>query len=275
MEIRRTIRPWMLAYTCALILLVVLTGIYGPHKHHHSLAYNALTNGYTIVLLVGNLLYSFSCFTALVRKIWKFAFVFGIIGFVTDGFVSTFIDRKPDGPIEPWVIIVLMTAFLFPSFRANFLLGYGDPDHLSRTDSEPRTEDPMHDLVYEVRKLHRTTRISWIVATTILVALLLNSYLGFRLERNPDSWVTVNRLAAAARYEEALKIAQRLAEKEPENPGTHIVLGNLHLALGQIHQAESSYARAYELFPNDYNSNLLNAVRQRIDDTEPSPSPTP
>ncbi len=137
------------------------------------------------------------------------------------------------------------------------------------------SDDPLHHLVEEITRLRCTSQVSWIIAILLLGTLVVVNIFGVHVEPKNDSWVTVRRLADAARYEEALTVANRLVEKDPDSPQTHILMGTLQLSLGKLHQAESSFTKAYELLPNEYNANLLNAVRKRLDEEEPIPTPTP
>jgi tetratricopeptide (TPR) repeat protein len=269
----------MLVYTISIGLLGILAAVYGHHKHEHRypIAYEIGSALGVILMFAGNFLFAFGYLTPLVRKIWKFAFPLVLASFVTTGVLSFFEKEDPPvGFVVRLVAWITMVALFFPSFRASFLLGYGNVDRV-RTIEPPviTSEDPLRDLVGEITKLRRTTQTAWIVAILLLTMLVLNTYFQFHFERKDDSWVTVRRLADAAKYEEALAVAHRLVEKDPDSPQTRILMGTLQLSLGQLHQAEASFTRAYELLPAEGIANMLNAVRKRIDETEPTPSPTP
>ena len=267
----------MLAYTIAVGLMAVLGMVAGHNrpKHHYPIVYEIFSALGVILMFAGNFLYSFSYVTALLRKIWKFAFPLILGSFVASGVLSYI--EKEDHPVGLGAHIfasIVMVALFFPSFRANFLLGYGDVDRVKTIDRPPiMSEDPLRDLVGEITKLRRTTQTAWMIAILLLAALVINSYFQVHFEPGNDSWVTVRRLADAAKYEEALAVAHRLVDKDPDSPQTRILMGNLQLQLGHLHQAESSFTRAYELLPNEFNANLLNAVRKRIDEAEPTPTP--
>jgi tetratricopeptide (TPR) repeat protein len=274
----RKVRGWMLVYTVLIGLVGILAIIYGRHsEHQYPIAYEMFSALSVILIFAGNFLYAFACVTPLLRKIWKFAFPLVIASFVTSGVLSFF--QKEDHPVGLMARVLtwlIMVALFFPSFRANFLLGYGNVDRV-RTIA-PRTvmnEDPLQDLIAEIRRIRRTTQTAWVVAILLLTTLVVVTVFQVHFERKNDSWVTVRRLADAAKYEEALTIARHLAEKDPDSPQTRILMGNLQLALGQLHQAEASYARAYELLPNEATMSLLNAVRARIEDVGPTPTSTP
>jgi tetratricopeptide (TPR) repeat protein len=268
----------MLGYTILLGLVLALSIFHARHKpsQHHPIAYEAISTLAVILMFAGNILYSFGWVTPLLRRIWKFVFPFVVLSFIVSGILNFYFD-KHDYSLTPAVIVltsITAAALFFPSFWANFLLGYGTIDRVRRIQPPVTVgQDPLRDLVGEIKKLRRTTQILWMAMILLLSALVLNSFFQVHFEKNDDSWVTVRRLADAAKYEQALAVAHRLVDKDPDSPQTRILMGNLQLQLGQLHQAESSYTRAYELLPNQFNANLLNAVRKRIDEAEPTPTP--
>lgn len=270
----------MLAYTIGLGLFAVLVHFYGHHDSttRYPLAYRIWeTFVTTILLFAGNLLYSFGYVTPLLRKIWKFVFPILVLQFVISGILQ-FYFPDPSQPAKPVVAVlatITMIALFFPTLRAHFLLGYGDIARV-RAIEPPAviSTDPLYLLIAEIRKLRRTALTASIVAIMLLTALVINSYFQVHFEPKDDSWVTVRRLGDAAKYEEALAVAQRLVDKDPDSPQTRVLMGTLQLSLGKLHQAEASFTRAYELLPNEFHANLLNAVRRRIDETEPTPTPS-
>jgi tetratricopeptide (TPR) repeat protein len=270
----------MLGYTIILVSFVVLVSLYGRHRpsHHHPIYYEVISSLSIILMFVGNFLYSFGYVTPLLRRVWQFVFPVVVLSCVVGLFISLYID-KDDHPISPaakGVALIITGALFFPSFRANFLLGYGSVDHVKRIPQPPTlSDDPLHYLVVDITKLRRTSQVAWIIAILLLGALVAINLFSLHVEPKADSWVTVRRLADATRYEEALAVANRLVEKDPNSPQTHILMGTLQLSLGKLHQAEGSFTRAYELLPNENNASLLNAVRRRIDEEEPIPTPTP
>jgi tetratricopeptide (TPR) repeat protein len=275
----RKIRPWMLVYTISIGLFGILATVFGHHKHehHYPIAYEVGSALAVILMFAGNFLYAFAYVTPLLRKFWKFAFPLILVSFVATGVLSFF--EKGDHPVELIARVlgwITMVGLFFPSFRANFLLGYGDVDRV-RTVARPvaMSEEPLHNLVREMARMRRTAQISWVVVIVLLALVAFNSFFQFHIEAKDDSWVTVRRLADRAKYQEALTVARHLVEKDPDSPQTWMLMGNLQLSLGQLHQAEGSYTRAYELLPNQVTASLLNAVRARIDETDPIPTPTP
>jgi hypothetical protein len=267
----------MLVYTILFGLLSVFF-VQNDLNNRYPVACTALSTLIYVVIFAGNVLYSFGRATPLLRTVWKFVFPIVVLQFVLSGIVDLRFGKHAHDftatvAVLSWIAGV---ALFFPSFRANFLLGYGDVDRV-RTIDRPSvmSEDPLRDLVSEIGKLRRTTQTSLMVAILLLAALLMNSYFQLHFEPSNDSWATVRRLADAAKYEDALVVAHRLVAKDPDSPQTRILMGNLQLQLGQLHQAEFSFTRAYELLPNEFNANLLNAVRKRIDEAGPTSTPTP
>jgi tetratricopeptide (TPR) repeat protein len=274
----RKIRWWMLIYTLAIGLLFVFSEVsrYNKPKPHYPIAYEIFENLGVILMFVGNLLYAFAYVTPLLRKLWKFVFPVVIASFVAAALVSPHFDSsyQKHGPVAQIVAWTVLLGIFFASFRANFLIGYGDADRV-RTVERPgaMSEDPLRDLVREMTRMRRTAQISWAVVIVLLALVAFNSFFQFHIEAKDDSWVTVRRLADRAKYQEALTVARHLVEKDPDSPQTWMLMGNLQLSLGQLHQAEGSYTRAYELLPNQVTASLLNAVRARIDETDPTPAP--
>jgi tetratricopeptide (TPR) repeat protein len=277
---QRKVRPWMLGYTVILVSFVIFIGLYSRHRpsHHHPIYYEVISSLSIILMFAGNFLYSFAYITPFVRRVWRFVFPVVVLSCVVGLIVSLYFDKSdhPTSPIAKGMALVITVALFLPSFRANFLLGYGSVDRV-RQIPQPRTmsDDPLHYLVVEITKLRRTSQVAWIIAILLLGTLVAINFFGLRMEPKADSWVTVRRLADATRYEEALAVANRLVEKDPNSPQTHILMGTLQLSLGKLHQAEGSFTRAFELLPNENNASLLNAVRRRIDEEAPIPTPTP
>jgi tetratricopeptide (TPR) repeat protein len=267
----------MLGYT---IFFAVLSGLFvrDDLSNRYPVAYTAWSAFIYAVIFAGNALYSLGRVTPLIRAAWKFVFPIVILQFAVSGIVDSRFGKHAHDFTTTVAVLSWIAGFalFFPTFRAHFLLGYGNIDRVKATDRPPVvTGDPLEHLVGEITKLRRTTQASCMVAILLLVALVINSYFQVHFEKKDDSWVTVRRLADGAQYEEALAVAHRLVAKDPDSPQTRVLMGSLQLQLGHLHQAESSFTRAYELLPNEFNANLLNAVRKRIDEAEPTPTPTP
>jgi tetratricopeptide (TPR) repeat protein len=274
----RKIRWWMLIYTLAIGLLFVLAEVSSHHKPklYYGIAYDILESIGVILLFTGNFLYVFGYVPPLLRKLWKLSFPLIIASFVVGGLVHIYFDStyQKDGPVIHIVTSILMLGIFFASFRANFLIGYGDVDRV-RTIARPSvmSEDPMRDVLIEIRKLRRSTQAAWSVTIALIAVFVVMAYFQIHFESKTDSWPAVYKLSNQSRYDEALTIAERLIAKEPDNPYTRVIMGNLQLAAGRLNSAENSFARAYELLPNEFNASMLNSVRARIDETGSSPTP--
>ena len=274
----RKIRWWMLIYTVALVLLSVVATVSRRNeaKPHHSVAFQILEVLGVVIMFTGNLLYTFCYVRPFIQKIFKIGFPV-VIASVIAAEVSVYFEKHDHAvSLGPYIFSwIAMTALFFPSFRASFLLGYGDVNRVRTTDrTVVMSEEPLRDLVREMTKMRRTAQVSWIAVILLLFALVANSYFQYHFEPKNDSWITVRRLVERGKYAEALPIARNLIEKYPDSPDLWVLIGNIQLSLGQLHQAEGSYTRAYELFPNEVTASLLNAVRARIDQTDPTPTPT-
>jgi tetratricopeptide (TPR) repeat protein len=271
----------MLAYTLVLLLGAALFPLYGHSEspNRYPFVYRIWEEFVsTVLLFAGNFLYSFGYVTSLVRRVWKFVFPILVLQFITSGFLACYYPSRTPAP-APLVIAfawIVLTILFLPTFKAHWSLGYGNLDHF-RAVERPGivSADPLQALVLEITKLRRTTQALMIAAIMLLSALVLQTYFQVHFQVSDDSWVTVRRLADAARYEQALAVAQRLVEKDPDSPQTRVLMGTLQLSVGRLRQAEASFTRAYELLPSEYNAILLNAVRKRIEETEPTPTPSP
>lgn len=269
----------MLAYSIAIALSVILAAVFGDNKHQHQypVAYQALSAIAVILMIAGNFLFAFAWVTPLLRKLWKFAFPLVLISFVTEGALG-FIEKDDQSlPLTAKVLgWITMCIIFFPSFRANFLLGYGSIERVRTTDRpQIMSDDPLRDLLVEIRTLRRSTQAAGIITIALIALLVGVVYFQVHFDRKIDSWPAVYKLADESRYDEALAVAERLIAKDPDNPYTRVMMGNLQLAAGRPNSAESSFTRAYELLPNEFNANMLNSVRKRIDETGPTVTPTP
>jgi tetratricopeptide (TPR) repeat protein len=76
-----------------------------------------------------------------------------------------------------------------------------------------------------------------------------------------DSWQEVRNLLDQGEHDKADEMTQRLIKKYPDYWYGYAVLGSLHLELGNLKEAETSYAKAYDLLPIDDNKKMLFAIR--------------
>jgi cytochrome c-type biogenesis protein CcmH/NrfG len=134
------------------------------------------------------------------------------------------------------------------------------------------SDDANQQLLAEIRSLRRTNQVAW-VATILLLGVFV--YLTVHFHKSEPAWETVHTLADSLQYDKALATAKELFEKDPNNPYGYAYVGNVQVAAGRIKEAEDSYARAYELFPTEFNASQLRAIRKRRENLDSSQSSTP
>lgn len=123
----------------------------------------------------------------------------------------------------------------------------------------------------ELRSLRRIATVVLIVLA-ISLALQLYSFVRMHtfsvrasgaadLEMTSPSWQSVRRAMDRGDFDYAWRMASDLAKQNEDYYYAHSYLGSIYLAMGELEQAEQSYARAYELFPIEANQKALEAVR--------------
>ena len=99
----------------------------------------------------------------------------------------------------------------------------------------------------------------------IVVAILFTPYIASKYRdtprQTPPSWGDVNSFFDSCNYQEALRIAQKLTKKSPEYWYGYSYIGSIYNALGDHKNAETNFAKAYELFPTKENKENLEAIR--------------
>src|SRR5262245_31808526 len=207
MNAPRKIRWWMLIYTVGIALSFVFAAIGGAHKtpRPRPLVCEVLGNLAVILMFVGNLFYIFAYVRPRLQQLWKFVFPLIIGTFIAAG-IFAYLDKsgRNYGVGALVFVWIVMIALFFPSFRANFLLGFGDVGHVTSTESPVvMSEEPLRDLVREMTKMRRMAQTGWIVAVSLLAVLVVNSYFQYHFEPKSDSWLTVVRLVQRGKYTEA------------------------------------------------------------------------
>jgi tetratricopeptide (TPR) repeat protein len=126
-------------------------------------------------------------------------------------------------------------------------------------------------LLSEVRELRQR---SWWNTLLAGVLLILTVYLISELPRRIASpWTEVSRAMRGYDYRRALSLAKAIAAQHRNDYYAHEYLGDVYVAIGDLANAESEYARAYELAPPQVLQRKLSDVRRRRG-TEPTPAPT-
>jgi cytochrome c-type biogenesis protein CcmH/NrfG len=145
-------------------------------------------------------------------------------------------------------------------------------------------DDVTQQILAELRKLRRSNQAAMIVTVLMLVGAAI--YFPLRLRSVPfspqtqqsqaDSWDAVRSAMDHFEYDKASGIAQRLVARYPNDYYGYSYLGNIALATGCIKEAESYYARAYELLPSEQHEKMLQAIQKRLerqDSTQPTAAP--
>jgi tetratricopeptide (TPR) repeat protein len=77
-----------------------------------------------------------------------------------------------------------------------------------------------------------------------------------------DTWPEVKNLLDQGEHKKADEMTQRLIKKYPNYYYGYAVRGTIHLELGNLQEAEDSYAKAYDLLPIEENEKMLSAIRK-------------
>ncbi len=80
-----------------------------------------------------------------------------------------------------------------------------------------------------------------------------------------DSWHYARTLHSDGKLVEAEKMAQRLSKKYQDYDYGYALLGCWNQELGNLKEAESNYAKAYDLFPSEDNEKTLVAIRKALE----------
>jgi cytochrome c-type biogenesis protein CcmH/NrfG len=124
------------------------------------------------------------------------------------------------------------------------------------------SEDSNQEILVELRKLKRAF---YLVLIVIIVITAPAAYEGFKSGYSQaESWERVRTAMSRQDFPAALSMAQVLVTSQPNYDYGHTCLGYVYLAMGDITNAETQYARAYDLFPSEENEKNLAAVRKRL-----------
>lgn len=144
-------------------------------------------------------------------------------------------------------------------------------------------EELIREILAELRQqTQKLTQYNWIgLACIILLVVVLGFYVYARQRMSPrpqhqeqggpPSWSQVEQAMDRLEHQRALSLAKPLVERSPHYDYGYSFLGSIYLALGDTKQAESQYARAYELFPSEDNEKNLQAIRKRLEQPVPEP----
>ena len=80
-----------------------------------------------------------------------------------------------------------------------------------------------------------------------------------------DSWQRATDLSDRGNYKESANMTQRLINKYPDYYYGYALMGCLQQQIGSLQDAESNYAKAYDLFPSEDNEKTLVAIRKVLE----------
>jgi cytochrome c-type biogenesis protein CcmH/NrfG len=132
------------------------------------------------------------------------------------------------------------------------------------------------EILKELRKANRVNQAG--VGLAILALLLLAVYLvavrpALIKSRQPATipqvkqarpWQEVQDALDQFDHQKAVKLLKGIIDREPSHYYGYAYLGNVYLAMGDITNAESQYAKAYELLPDEQHEKKLAAIRKRL-----------
>jgi cytochrome c-type biogenesis protein CcmH/NrfG len=136
-------------------------------------------------------------------------------------------------------------------------------------------DDVDQAILSELRKLRRSSQVSiWLGVVVVAAGLTYIVFLRYtrpdhpprvaRQQAQPRRWDEVNAAIDREEYSNALLLAQAVVARQTNYYYGYSYLGNIHLALGDITNAEINYLRAWELWPDEENGKNLTAIRRRI-----------
>jgi hypothetical protein len=125
----KIIRPWMLVYTIIFGLLFV-SGAYDQLKSGDSFAYVAWGCVMDVVILAGNIFYSFSYSPPIIQTAWKIVFPIVVLDFLATQIVALFYGKETQHASITLLIFALALIYVIsiPTFKAHYSLGYGKQD---------------------------------------------------------------------------------------------------------------------------------------------------
>jgi len=122
---KKKIKPWMLTYSIIFLFFTVIFVVDNIKSAYHILY---IIWSIIIYLLAnsGNVLYSFSYSSDITRKYWRLIAPIIVIDFVSAGMIDYYFSQGAGkvSPIQNIIIWSIGFAVFFPTFRANFILGY-------------------------------------------------------------------------------------------------------------------------------------------------------
>ena len=144
-------------------------------------------------------------------------------------------------------------------------------------------EDNNQEILQELRRLRRSSQ--WSVYLCVLAFGVLGAYFAFirpqsgrsRFARDVDAyqrvqqpadggdaWTDIQAALDRGDNQKALTLAKSFVTRQPGYHYSHATLGSVYVAMNDFTNAETSYARAVELYPVEEHEKALAAVCKRL-----------
>jgi len=138
------------------------------------------------------------------------------------------------------------------------------------------TEDLQQKILDELRnqtaiskKFNKINAVIICIFLAVIVIIMTLTPFIQRLSHSPstysqraDSWQEVRNFLDQGEHRKAEEMTERLIKKYPDYWYGYASLGTLHLELGNLKEAETNYAKAYNLLPIEDNKKMLYAIRK-------------
>jgi cytochrome c-type biogenesis protein CcmH/NrfG len=144
-------------------------------------------------------------------------------------------------------------------------------------------EELDREILAELRnQTQKQIQYNWVGLACIILLVVVFGFYVYARQRmysrphhqeqdRPPSWSQLDQAMDRLDHQQALSLAKALVERSPDYYYGYSFLGSIYLALGDTKQAESQYARAYELFPSEDNEKNPQAIRKRLEQPTPKP----
>ena len=139
-------------------------------------------------------------------------------------------------------------------------------------EMEKHILDELRQQTQFLKKVRRDNLTGMLVAALVLGVFLATLPLHQRFfsrlaqaGQKEDSWEQARTLHSASKDVAADSMVRRLVRKYPDYYYGHALLACWQQQLGNLKEAESEYAKAYDLFPSEDNEKVLVAIRKAIE----------
>lgn len=134
-------------------------------------------------------------------------------------------------------------------------------------------EDMSQEILVEFRRLRRTNELAcWVAIGMVLVCAALITWKIYHPSTRARAaqtggetpWTHIENAIDRGDFQSALAAAQWMTNRVPQYSYAYSSLGHVHLAMGDLANAEVQFARAVELFPSEDNEKVLATIRKRL-----------